>query len=287
MTGNEIETSDGEARAYIETVVRRSGTSFYWAMRRLPEEKRRAMFAVYAFCREADDIADEPRAIADKLRRLGAWRDEIERLYAGNPTFTVTRGLVRPVSLFGLHKQDFLAVIEGMVLDAAETLRFADMDALRHYCDCVACAVGRLSNRVFGIGEETGNRIAGALGEALQLTNILRDVHEDAERDRLYLPADLLARHGVPSGALPDVLAHHNLAPACAELAETAERRFAEADTLLAACDRRQMRPAVMMMEVYRRVFRRLVHRGWRRLAEPVTLSKLEKFWVLLRHGMV
>ena len=286
MTGNETETSEGQTRAYIEAVVRRSGTAFYWAMRRLPDEKRRAMFAVYAFCREVDDIADEPGAVADKLRRLGAWRDEIERLYAGNPTFTVTRGLVRPVSLFALRKEDFLAVIEGMEMDAAETLRFGSMEELRRYCDCVACAVGRLSNRVFGIGEEMGNRVAGALGEALQLTNILRDVHEDAERDRLYLPADLLARHGIPNGALPAVLAHPSLAPACSELAETVERRFAEADSLLATCDRRQMRPAVMMMEVYRRIFQRLVRRGWRRLAEPVALSKLEKFWILLRHGM-
>jgi phytoene synthase len=256
-------------------------------MRRLPEEKRRAMFAVYAFCREVDDIADEPGAIADKLRDLGAWRDEIERLYAGTPTFIVTRGLVRPISLFALRKEDFLAVIEGMEMDAAVTLRFGNMDELRRYCDCVACAVGRLSNRVFGIGEEMGNRVAGALGEALQLTNILRDVHEDAERDRLYLPADLLARHEISDGALPAVLDHPNLALACAELAEMTERRFAEADTLLATCDRRQMRPAVMMMAVYRRVLRRLARRGWRRLAEPVTLSKLEKIWILIRHGMV
>lgn len=287
MTGNETEISDGETRAHIEAVVRRSGTSFYWAMRRLPEEKRRAMFAVYAFCREVDDIADEPGAVVDKLRRLGEWRDEINQLYAGSPTFPVTRGLVRPISLFGLRKKDFIAVIEGMEMDAAETLRFVDMDELRGYCDRVACAVGRLSNRVFGIGEETGNRVAGALGEALQLTNILRDVHEDAERDRLYLPADLLARHGITDGALPAVLAHPNLARACAELAERAERRFAEAGSLLATCARRQMRPAVMMMEVYRRVFRRLVRRGWHRLAEPVSLSKMEKIWILLRHGMV
>ena len=287
MTGNKTEISDDEARVYIETVVRRSGTSFYWAMRRLPEEKWRAMFAVYAFCREVDDIADEPGAIAEKLRRLGVWRDEIERLYAGNPTFPVTRGLVLPVSLFGLRKEDFLAVIEGMELDAAEALRIADADELWWYCDCVACAVGRLSNRIFGIGEEMGNCVAGVLGQALQLTNILRDIHEDAERDRLYLPAVLLARHGVPDGALPAVLAHPNLAQACAELAETVERLFAEADILLADCDRRQMRPAVMMMEVYRRIFQRLVRRGWRRLAEPVTLSKLEKVWVLVRHGMV
>ncbi|MDP6120964.1 MAG: presqualene diphosphate synthase HpnD [Rhodospirillales bacterium] len=287
MIENETETSDGEARAYIEAVVRRSGTSFYWAMRRLPKEKRRAMFAVYAFCREVDDIADEPGAVADKLRSLGAWRDEIQRLYAGTPTSLVTRGLVWPVSLFALCKKDFLAVIEGMEMDAAVTLRFGTMDELRRYCDCVACAVGRLSNRVFGIGEEMGNRVAGALGEALQLTNILRDVHEDAERDRLYLPADLLARHGISDGALPAVLDHPNLALACAEFAEVTERRFAEADTLLATCDRRQMRPAMMMMAMYRRILLRLARRGWRRLAEPVTLSKLEKIWILIRHGTV
>ena len=174
-----------------------------------------------------------------------------------------------------------------MVLDAAETSAVRRQDALRHYCDCVRAPWAGCPTGSSGSARRRATASPGALGEALQLTNILRDVHEDAERDRLYLPADLLARHGVPSGALPDVLAHHNLAPACAELAETAERRLPRWTPCSPPGDRRQMRPAVMIMEVYRRVFRRLVHRGWRRLAEPVTLSKLEKFWVLLRHGMV
>lgn len=279
-------STTGDPRTYVEAVVRRSGTSFYWAMRRLPDDKRRAMYALYAFCREVDDVADEPGAAADKRARLDEWRAEVERLYGGQPTHPVTVELSGPLARFALDKRDFLAVIEGMEMDAGASLRLEDMAALARYCDRVACAVGRLSNRIFGIDANQGDRIAAALGEALQLTNILRDVHEDAERDRLYLPTDLLHRHGILAGEIASVLAHPRLADACAELAALAERRFAEAEAALAACDRRQMRPAIMMMAVYRAIFRRLHRRGWRRLAQPVTLSRPQKLWILLRYGM-
>ena len=286
MDGNGSPASDSDARAYAEAVVKRSGTSFYWAMRRLPEEKRNAMYAVYAFCREVDDIADGTESTADKLAQLAVWRQEVENLYAGLPGNPVCRALAGPVARFGLRKEDFQALIDGMEMDSEQALRIRDMNELRLYCDRVACAVGRLSIRVFGVEVDKGDKVAAALGEALQLTNILRDVQEDAERDRLYLPADMLEARGIPNGDVDAALAHSNLADACDELGMITERRFAEAEAALAHCDRRKMRPAVMMMEVYRRIFRRLRQRGWRRIGEPVKLSKLEKLWVLFRYGM-
>ena len=273
---------------HVESVVRRSGTSFYWAMRILPEEKRRAMFAVYAFCREVDDIADDPGEVPEKLIGLGRWRDEIERLYDRAPRRPISRALLGPVRRFGLGKADFLAVIDGMEMDAADRLRIADMDELSLYCDRVACAVGRLSNRVFGVGEPACDRLARALGQALQLTNILRDLKEDAKRDRLYLPEDMLRAHGViDTEDACRVLEQPAVEAVCERIAEIARNRFAEAAAVLAQCDRRDTRPALIMMEVYRRTLRRLMFRGWRRWAEPVSVSSAEKLWVAFRYGIV
>ncbi len=273
---------------HVESVVRRSGTSFYWAMRILPEEKRRAMFAVYAFCREVDDIADDPGEVAEKLIGLGRWRDEVERLYDGAPRQPISRALLGPVRRFDLKKADFLAVIDGMEMDAADRLRIANMDELNLYCDRVACAVGRLSNRVFGVDEPTGDHLAMALGQALQLTNILRDLNEDAERDRLYLPEDMLRTFGVNGTEdARRVLEQPAVVEICEKIAEIARSRFTEAAAVLAKCDRRDTRPAVIMMEVYRRTLRQLMHRGWRRWAEPVSVSSAEKLWVAFRYGMI
>ena len=280
-------TAPPDALAYVESAVRRSGSSFSSAMRRLPTDKRNAMFAVYAFCRQIDDIADDPGEEADKLAQLEQWRSEIESLYAGHPEHLVGLALAAPVARFGLDKQDFLAVVDGMEMDAGRSLRITDRDHLGLYCDRVACAVGRLSNRIFGIDDETGARVARALGEALQLTNILRDIGEDAQRDRLYLPQDLLRAHGITEPDIGAVLAHPNLPGVCVEMAGIAQSRFDEATALLDKCDRRRMRPAIMMMEVYRRIFVGLSRRGWRDLDRPVSLSWAEKLWVLLRYGVI
>ncbi|MBK8175159.1 MAG: presqualene diphosphate synthase HpnD [Rhodospirillales bacterium] len=276
------------AQAYVEQVVRASGTSFYWAMRFLPPEKRAAMLAVYAFCREVDDVADEPGDVDAKRRALAEWREEIEALFRGAPRQPVTAALSPAVSGFALRKADFLAIIDGMEMDAAERIRIADLDELRLYCDRVACAVGRLSVRIFGVGDPLGDQLATTLGHALQLTNILRDVKEDASRDRLYLPHDLLTKRGIDAG--PDVLAIlHNsgVASVCADLAGMAVKHFDEAAACIDRCERRQVRPATVMMHVYQRTLSRLIHRGWRRWAEPVSLSSAEKLWIALRYGMI
>ncbi|MBT4220325.1 MAG: presqualene diphosphate synthase HpnD [Rhodospirillaceae bacterium] len=275
------------AAAHAEAMVRTAGTSFYWAMRLLPIHKRRAMFAIYAFCREVDDIADEVGETADKHKRLSDWREEVERLYAGKASTPISVALSGPMLAFGLNKRDLLDVIDGMEMDAGERVRIADSQELDLYCDRVACAVGRLSNRVFGIDEETGDIIANALGQALQLTNILRDVAEDAERDRMYLPRDLLGRHGIDTDDVAEVLAHPNLRDVCLELADICQQRFTEADAALAECNRRQMRPAIIMMEIYRRIFQRLQKQGWRDFKKPVAISKLHKLWVALRYGLM
>ena len=276
-----------EDKAYVRAVVRRSGSSFAAAMATMTRPKRDAMYALYAFCREVDDIADDPGVQAEKVARLAQWRVEVEHLYAGSPGGPISRALAAAAEKFGFAKDDLVAVIEGMEMDAANSLRIADMGELRLYCDRVACAVGRLSCRVFGIDRATGDRLAAALGEALQLTNILRDIHEDAGRDRLYLPADLLGAHGIAATTPAAILADPALPRVCEHLADLTRSRFAEAEAILAVCDRRRARPAAVMMHVYRRVLERLVERGWRRLAEPAKPSRWEKLWIVFRYGLL
>ncbi len=279
--------TDSDPAAYARDLVERSGTSFYWAMRLLPEERRDGMFAIYAFCREVDDVADGPAPPDDKLRRLAEWRAEIDRVYDGAPETPVGRALVPQVARHGLHRRDLLAIVEGMQMDAGGPVRIADSAALDLYCDRVACAVGRLSNRTFGVDDALGDPVAAALGKALQLTNILRDLKDDARLDRLYLPRDLLQSHGIDAAAPDAVLAHPNLAGPCDELAGWADACYRAAGRALAACDAERMRPAFVMKEVYHKTLQRTLKRGWRRLDERVRLSKAEKMWIGVRHGLL
>lgn len=293
MNGAEADNDDAGAErpavdplAHVHEVVRQSGSSFAGAMRVLPTEKRDAMFAIYAFCREVDDIADEPAPLDDKIFRLGQWRGEIERLFAGRPRIPIAVALAGPVERFSLRKEDFRAVIDGMEMDAVDSMRIADMAELELYCDRVASAVGRLSCRVFEIDDGHGEMLARTLGQALQLTNILRDLEEDAERDRLYLPADLLQAHGVSQTEPAAVLTDPAIGGVCEIIADIAKRRFEEAAATMAECPRDRVRPAMMMMQAYRRILRRLMRRGWADWRVPVRLSRFEKLWIVLRYGL-
>ena len=275
------------AREHVHHVTKASGTSFFWAMRLLPAARREAMFAVYAFCREVDDIADEEAPTEDKARRLDEWRAEIDRLYTGAPTFPTTRVLARPIADYGLEKADFLALIEGMEMDAGENICAPSMTDLEYYCDRVACAVGRLSVRAFGATEPAARDVAYALGQALQLTNILRDPKEDATRGRLYLPADLLDKYEIETREPAAVLAHPRLPEVCRDLAAVARRRFDEAEAAIAKCARQPMRPAIVMKEIYSRYLDLLVAGDWRDLDHRVSLPRRQKLWIGLRHGLI
>jgi squalene synthase HpnD len=281
-------TSTGnDPRAHVRHVVLRSRTSFFWSMRLLPRPKRDAMFAIYAFCREVDDVADEPGPALSKRAQLEAWRAEIDDLFAGRPRRPTARALLEPVRRYDLPQREFHAVIEGMEMDAAGSMRAPSMAALEHYCRCVAGAVGLLSVRVFGASAPGRDHGAVALGEALQLTNILRDLAEDAARDRLYLPRELLVRHGLDGLEPVAVLGHPELPEICATLAGRARERFAEAGRWLAHEDRRKVRPAVIMLNLYRSQLERLVEGGWRDRGQPIRLGQRERLWIALRHGFL
>ena len=280
-------SDDAQLRRAIRARVETAGTSFYWAMRLLPRQRRNAMYAVYAWCREIDDIADGDRPAAVKLAALSGWRDEIEALYAGRPRELVAQALYEPVSRYVLRQQDFLAVIDGMEMDAREDIRAPDLATLDLYCARVASAVGHLSVHVFGDSSPAAHRVAESLGRALQLTNILRDLDEDAQRRRLYLPREILERHGVRATKPAEVLAHPALPAVCRELAAIAERHFQHAAQAMTQCQHRPMRPAAVMAAVYRATLRELLRRGWSDPAAPVALSRGLKLWLALRNGLL
>ena len=275
-----------DAQQHVRTVVSRSGSSFTWGMRILPRERREAMYAIYAFCREVDDIADEPASRDWKLSQLADWRLEIDRLYAGRPGRPTTRALVLPVRDYGLAKEEFLAIIDGMEMDARQSMVAPTWSDFELYCRRVAGAVGMLSIRAFGASEPVAPEIAVTLGEALQFTNILRDIDEDAAEGRLYLPHNLLEQAGIGTRVPAEVLAHPALAKVCVPLSTMARQRFERSRRLIAGCNRQRLKPCILMMEVYERILHRLEHRGWAPPRDPVKVPRLEKLWIAFRYGL-
>lgn len=269
----------------VEAVVRAAGTSFFRGMAVLPPARRQAMYAIYAFCRIVDDIADDPAPFETRRPRLDDWRHRVAGLYRGEAADPVTRVLLGAVRAFDLRQADFEAVIDGMEMDAATTIVAPPLAELDLYCDRVAAAVGRLSVRAFGDASPEADRVAFHLGRALQLTNILRDIAEDAARGRLYLPRELLEAAGVPAD--PALALHHPELPVvCAQVAVMAHGNFRAAGAAMARCDRRAMKPARLMAGMYAAILARLERRGWDRPETPVKVAKWQKLWIALRFGV-
>lgn len=276
-----------EERADIKAQVTAAHTSFYWAMRFLPKPRREAMFAVYAFCRAVDDIVDSDDAPTTKLAALAGWRRAVDAFYAGQASDALTRALADAAEKYELRRVDFIGVIEGMEMDARADIRAPSLAELDLYCDRAASAVGRLSARIFGAPGDQADRVANALGRALQLTNILRDLAEDGARGRLYLPYELLERHGIAACEPMAVLAHPNLPAVCEAVAAMAHAQFDAARRAMAECPRGTMRPAAVMGAVYAAILGRLEKRGWRRIGERVRVPTPRKLWYALRHGLL
>ncbi|HWL47709.1 MAG TPA: presqualene diphosphate synthase HpnD, partial [Sphingomonadaceae bacterium] len=209
-----------------------SGSSFYAGMRVLPKPEREAMFAIYGFCRAVDDIADDQTSERGERRAaLDRWRADLDALYGGGDE---PADLAAAITRFGLEKADFLAIVDGMAMDVAADVRWPSLATLDLYCDRVASAVGRLAVRVFGMAPAPGTALAHELGRALQLTNILRDIDEDAAIGRVYLPCDYLEAAGIVPESPAQVVADPRLDHACRRLAADALGHFERADAILA-----------------------------------------------------
>jgi phytoene synthase len=268
----------------VAAAQRASGSSFYTAMRILPRAQRDAMFEIYSFCRQVDDIADSTGPRDARRRDLERWRTDIDAICAQQ---NVPRhaGLARAVQQFGLRRDDFLAVIDGMEMDVVGDIRAPDDATLDLYCDRVASAVGRLSVRVFGMPEADGIALAHHLGRALQLTNILRDLDEDAAIGRLYLPAEVLRVANIAGSDPADVLASPGIGQVCGVIAERARRHFAEADRIMSRSSRRSVRAPRIMAEAYKLILDRLTVRGWLPPRDPVRLPRPRLMWIIMRYA--
>jgi squalene synthase HpnD len=263
-----------------------SGSSFYAAMRILPRAQREAMFQIYSFCRQVDDIADSDGPRPERLAALQQWRDDIDALYQGRPPERL-KDYVPSVRTFGLKREDFLAIIDGMEMDVPQDIRAPDMATLDLYCDRVASAVGRLSVRVFGLPENDGILLAHHLGRALQLTNILRDIDEDAGLGRLYLPREGLLHAGITSDDPVKVSAERSLPKVCLPLVERAKSHFEQADAIMNRNSRRVVRAPRIMSKYYRAILELLIARGFAVPREPVRVNKMAKIAILLRYAII
>jgi squalene synthase HpnD len=266
-----------------EIQARVAGSSFYTAMRLMPKIEREAMFAIYMFCRLVDDIADDgTRPRPARAEALAQWRRDLDALYAGRPAGQASF-LQEPVEAFGLKQSDFLDVIHGMEMDVAEDIRAPDLVTLGLYCDRVAVAVGRLSILVFGMDEAPGNELAHHLGRALQLTNILRDLDEDAAIGRLYLPRELLTEAGIESTDPHAVIGDERVDRACRALAAQAIEHFTSADRVMRSRPRGRLLAPRLMGAVYRALLKQMLADGWGSPRRRARLSKPHLLYLIIR----
>jgi len=272
--------SNGVASA---AATQASGSSFYAGMRMLPQAEREAMYAIYGFCRAVDDIADDH--LGDRTERAAAldqWRRDLADLYAGgNPRQAAF--LAEAIRQFGLDRADFDTVIDGMAMDVARDIRWPTVDELDLYCDRVASAVGRLSVRVFGMPRAPGLELAHHLGRALQLTNILRDIDEDAAIGRVYLPAEALTAAGIPLTTPAAVVADPRIDAAVRSFVARVYDHYRAADAVLAARPVGHLIAPRLMEAVYSRLLKRMDRIGWVAPRPHVRVSKPALLWTVAR----
>jgi phytoene synthase len=255
-------------------------------MRILPQAQRDAMFAIYSFCRQVDDIADARGPRDKRLAALAVWRADIAALYRGSFT-SHTRDLAKPVRDYGLDQADFLAVIDGMEMDVVADVRAPTWSDLDLYCDRVASAVGRLSVKIFGLENKTGRQLAHHLGRALQLTNILRDLDEDAAAGRLYLPQEALADADIKAADPSVVLASPSLDRACVQVMRAARHHFDAANEIMSSAPRQAVRAPRIMGAVYQLILERIATRGFAPPRHPVRLSRPRLVWIIMRYALI
>ena len=265
--------------AYCEQKAAASGSSFYHSFRFLPPERRRAIIALYAFCREVDDAVDETIDGAVARIKLEWWRSQVAAIFGGAPQHPVAQALKPVVKAFELPQEHFLAVIDGMAMDL-DFARYPDFALLERYCDRVAGVVGLMSAQIFGYSVVSTRGYARDLGIAFQLTNIIRDVGEDARRGRIYLPQDEMERFGVTSAELHQQHVTPGFKALMAFQVQRAREFYDKALAALPAVDRRSQRPGLIMAAIYRALLDEIEHDGFRVLDRRLSLTPLRKAWL-------
>jgi 15-cis-phytoene synthase len=264
---------------YVQEKAAASGSSFYYAFLFLPPPRRAAITAFYAFCREIDDVVDEVTDPGVAYTKLAWWQAEVAKSFAGEPTHPVMKALAPCLSTFGIEQERLQAVIEGCRMDLEQT-RYLDFAALRRYCHLVAGEVGEVAARIFGQTDPRTTGYAHKLGLAFQLTNIIRDVGEDALRGRIYLPVSELQQFDVKASEILERKYSDRFAALMKFEADRAQALYDEAIAELPAADRRSQKPGLMMASIYRTLLREIERDGFQVLHQRVSLTPLRKFWL-------
>ncbi|HEV7813676.1 MAG TPA: presqualene diphosphate synthase HpnD [Janthinobacterium sp.] len=264
---------------YCQQKAAKSGSSFYYSFLFLPQERRRAITALYAFCREVDDTVDECSDEGIARTKLAWWRKEVNSMYAGQPTHPVGLALQPHLAIYKLEEQHLQAIIDGMEMDLNQT-RYLDYPALQKYCWHVASVVGILSASIFGATRPATLQYAEKLGLAFQLTNIIRDVGEDARKGRIYLPISELQQFGVTAADLLNARHSEKFEQLMRFQSRRAQQTYDEAYTLLPAQDRRAQRPGLMMAAIYRTLLNEIEADGYHVLNQRISLTPIRKLWL-------
>ncbi len=271
---------------YVQDKAARSGSSFYYTFLFLPARRRAAITAFYAFCREVDDVVDEVAEPSVAATKLHWWRNEVAQAYAGRASHPVMKALMPLAPAFDIQARHLLAVIDGCQIDLHQT-RFLDFPALQHYCHLVASVVGEVAANIFGHTDAATVHYAHRLGQATQLTNIIRDVGDDARRGRIYLPLSELQQFEVKAHELLQLRAPWGYSPRFTALMQfQAARAHAEYDAataLLPEADRAAQKPGLMMANIYRTLLREIEAQGFQVLHQRTSLTPLRKLWIATR----
>jgi len=271
---------------YVQEKAAGSGSSFYYAFLFLPPPRRAAITAFYAFCREVDDVVDEMRDPSVAAAKLQWWRQEVRQAFAGKPSHPVTQALMPLAGDYGIRADHLDAVIDGCQIDLEQT-RFLDFPGLARYCHLVAGVVGEVAASIFGRTEEATIRYAHRLGLAMQLTNIIRDVGDDARRGRIYLPVSELQKFDVKASEILKREAPWGYSDRFRGLmrfqAERAHATYDEALALLPEADRQQQKPGLMMANIYRTLLREIERQDFQVLHQRTSLTPLRKLWIAAR----
>lgn len=275
-----------DANQYCLDKAAASGSSFYYSFRFLPTAKRQAITAFYAFCREVDDIVDDSTDLAMAQRKLKMWRQEIHDLYAGVPHHPVTQALAPAISTYHIPAESLLEIIAGMEMDLTH-VRYTDFTTLKIYCHRVAGVVGEVSARIFGYSQPDTLRYAALLGLSFQLTNIIRDVGEDAKRNRIYLPLDELAQFNVSESDLLNAKPSENFKNLMEYQYQRAQATYQQAFDALPLCDRKSQKTGLIMAAIYRSLLDKIRFDGYPVLTQRTRLTSLRKLWLAWRAWML
>jgi len=269
-----------------QNIIKYPNSSFYWGMRILDKEKRNAMFTVYAFCKKADSIADNQKLKKDKKKKINKLKKEINEIYKNNLNNSFRKNLKHYIDRYKLDKKYFLDIIKGVEMDINNIMICPNRKIFNLYCYRVAGAVGMISLKIFGEYNTKSKKFGLYLANALQITNILRDIKQDANMGRMYIPIEILNKIGIKKNKITFILKNKKFPDACKKMLKYADKNFASAEIYLKNCSKKKLKPAIIMMDTYKLLLKKIKNKGWKNLHERVTLTKLEKFFLLIK-GMI